>query len=65
MIDEGFDDFEENADSLNDTLAQTSQLVTGFDGELRRMKTSLEATSRDIAVLERGLSKGLLNVIEN
>lgn len=64
MMDEGFDDFEENADSLNDTLAQTSQLVTGFDGELRRMKTSLEATSRDIAVLERGLSKGLRSAFD-
>lgn len=59
MDDDGFDDFEQRADGLNDTLAQTSVLVTGFDSELRRMKTSLEATGRDIAVLERGLSKGL------
>lgn len=59
MMDDGFDDFEQRADDLNDTLSQTSVLVTGFDSELRRMKTSLEATGRDIAVLERGLSKGL------
>ncbi|WP_298971462.1 phage tail tape measure protein [uncultured Roseobacter sp.] len=59
MMDEGFDDFEQRADDLNDTLAQTSVLVTGFDSELRRMKTSLEATGRDIAVLEKGLSRGL------
>ncbi|WP_187429201.1 hypothetical protein ROLI_028600 [Roseobacter fucihabitans] len=59
MTDDGFDDFEQRADGLNDTLAQTSVLVTGFDSELKRMKTSLEATGRDIAVLERGLSKGL------
>ncbi|MGC3936933.1 phage tail tape measure protein [Roseobacter sp. EG26] len=57
--DSSFDDFEDRAEGLNDTLAQTSVLVTGFDSELRRMKTSLEATGRDIAVLERGLSRGL------
>ncbi|MBW4708540.1 phage tail tape measure protein [Roseobacter sp. YSTF-M11] len=57
--DSSFDDFEARADGLNDTLAQTSVLVTGFDSELRRMKSSLEATGRDIAVLERGLSRGL------
>lgn len=59
MTDDGFEEFEDRADGLNDTLAQTSQLVSGFDSELRRMKTSLEATGRDIAVLERGLSRGL------
>ncbi|GFE49893.1 tail protein [Roseobacter cerasinus] len=60
MTDEsGFDDLEGRAQGLNDTLGQTGQLVAGFDTELRRMKTSLEATGRDIAVLERGLSSGL------
>lgn len=60
MTDEnGFEDLQSGADGLNDTLGQTSVLVTGFDSELRRMKTSLEATGKDIAVLERGLSRGL------
>lgn len=60
MTDErGFDELEDRSESLNDTLAETSSLVGGFDAELRRMQTALEATGRDIAVLERGLSKGL------
>lgn len=60
MTDEsGFDDLEGRAEGLNETLGQTGQLVAGFDGELRRMQTSLAATGRDIAVLERGLSSGL------
>ncbi|MGB0440316.1 MAG: phage tail tape measure protein, partial [Paracoccaceae bacterium] len=33
--------------------------VSGFDGELRRMRTSLAATGKDVATLEKGLSKGL------
>ncbi len=57
-----FDDFdvlEGNAEGLNGTLAETSALVSGFDSELRRMRTSLAATGKDVAVLEKGLSKGL------
>jgi hypothetical protein len=60
MTDEnGFEDLEQRADGLNDTLGQTSNLVTGFDSELRRMQTSLAATGKDVATLERGLSRGL------
>lgn len=57
-----FDDIENldgKAEGLNDTLASTSALVSGFDSELRRMRTSLAATGKDVATLERGLSKGL------
>ncbi|MGJ8617725.1 MAG: phage tail tape measure protein [Sulfitobacter sp.] len=52
-------DLEGNAEGLNGTLAQTSALVSGFDSELRRMRTSLAATGKDVATLEKGLSKGL------
>lgn len=57
--DSGFEDLEGRAEGLNDTLGQTSVLVSGFDSELQQMKTSLQATGRDIAVLERGLTRGL------
>ena len=52
-------DLEGNAEGLNGTLATTSTLVSGFDSELRRMRTSLAATGKDVATLEKGLSKGL------
>ncbi|WP_195822533.1 phage tail tape measure protein [Roseobacter sp. MH60115] len=65
MTDEsGFEDLEGRAEGLNDTLSQTSTLVSGFDSELRRMKTSLEATGRDIAALERGLTRGLRSAFD-
>jgi hypothetical protein len=57
-----FDDIENldsKAEGLNETLSSTSALVSGFDSELRRMRTSLSATGKDVATLERGLSKGL------
>ena len=57
--DDEFSDLEARADGLNDTLAQTSVIVTGFDGELQRMRSSLGATGKDVAALERSLSRGL------
>lgn len=57
-----FDDYgglDDHANDLNQTLAQTSVLVSGFDGELRRMSSSLAATGQDVQTLEKGLSKGL------
>lgn len=59
MTDESFEDLATDASELNQTLGQTSVLVSGFDSELRRMSTSLAATGKDVATLEKGLSRGL------
>ncbi|QFT59657.1 hypothetical protein FIU94_12555 [Sulfitobacter sp. THAF37] len=56
---EDMDDLEDNARALNGTLATTSGLVAAFDGELGRMRSALSATGKDVATLERGLSRGL------
>ena len=53
------DGLEENTDGLRQTLDSTSIMVTGFDSELRRMRESLSATGKDVATLEKGLSRGL------
>ncbi len=50
---------EENTDGLRQTLDATSIMVTSFDSELRRMRESLSATGKDVATLEKGLSRGL------
>ncbi len=50
---------EDHAEDLNATLATTGVLVSGFDSELRRMSGALAATGKDMATLERGMSKGL------
>jgi len=44
---------------LRQTLDATSVMVTSFDSELRRMRESLSATGKDVATLEKGLSRGL------
>ncbi|MEO0390409.1 MAG: phage tail tape measure protein [Pseudomonadota bacterium] len=50
---------EDDADGLNNSLAQTSALVTGFGSELDRMRDALGVASKDVAGLERGLSTSL------
>jgi hypothetical protein len=57
--DKGFYELQEGAESLNDTLAQTGTLVSGFDGELKRMQGSLASTGRDLSNVEKGMSRGL------
>lgn len=53
------EDLDASADAMADSLGQASVMVSAFDGELRRMRTSLAATGQDVKVLERGLSRGL------
>ncbi|MEM6371508.1 MAG: phage tail tape measure protein [Pseudomonadota bacterium] len=50
---------DENTDGLRQTLDATSVMVTSFDSELRRMRESLSATNKDVATLEKGMSRGL------
>jgi hypothetical protein len=57
--DDTFDGLEDGAERLNDTLGATATLVAGFDTELRRMRSALAATCKDVATLEKGLSRGL------
>ena len=50
---------EDTTDGLRQTLDATSVMVTSFDSELRRMRESLSATGKDVATLEKGMSRGL------
>ncbi|WP_299657479.1 phage tail tape measure protein [uncultured Tateyamaria sp.] len=53
------ENLEDHTDGLRQTLDATTIMVTGFDSELRRMRESLAATNKDVATLEKGLSRGL------
>ncbi len=56
---DGIDELDLELETLEVSLGQTSALVAGFDGELRRMQQSLSATGQDVVTLEKGLSRGL------
>jgi len=57
--DDTFEGLEDGAERLNETLGATAKLVAGFDAELRHMRSALAATGKDVATLEKGLSRGL------
>jgi phage-related minor tail protein len=56
---DGIADLDAQAEALEDSLGAAASMAAGFDAELRRMRESFAATGRDVATLERGLSKGL------
>jgi phage-related minor tail protein len=56
---EGIENLDERAEGLQDSLGAAASMAAGFDDELRRVRESFAATSKDAATLERGMSKGL------
>ncbi|MEX0348015.1 MAG: phage tail tape measure protein [Paracoccaceae bacterium] len=56
---DGISDLQESGESLGETLGSTSAMAAGFDSELRRVRSALAATGKDVQTLERGMSKGL------
>lgn len=53
------DSLEISAEGLADSAGQASAMVTEFESSLRAVREAAAATSKDVAVLEKGLSKGL------
>ncbi|MEX0364623.1 MAG: phage tail tape measure protein [Ruegeria sp.] len=56
---EGFDELQDTGETLGDTLGDAATMAAGFDAELRRVRSAFAETGKDVATLERGLSKGL------
>jgi hypothetical protein len=56
---DGLEALDAQAEALSDSLGDAAGMAAGFDAELRRMRSALSETGRDVATVERGLSKGL------
>ncbi|MGB0960500.1 MAG: phage tail tape measure protein, partial [Halocynthiibacter sp.] len=56
---DGIDQFERQIASLESTLNGATSLTAAFDGELKRMETSLSNTHKQVDVMSRGVSSGL------
>ena len=56
---DGLDALESEAKALEATLGSVTAMTDAFEGQLRRMKTTLGDTTRDLGNLERGFSGGL------
>lgn len=56
---EAIGDLELQTEGLGDAMGNAAGMAATFDAELRRVREAFAATSRDVATLERGMSKGL------
>lgn len=56
---ESISDLEDQTQALEDSLGAAATMAASFDSELRRVRESFAATGKDVATLERGMSKGL------
>ncbi|MGR3454689.1 phage tail tape measure protein [Pseudooceanicola sp.] len=56
---ENLEALEDQAEALNRTLGVTADVTAGFEGELRRIRAAMSEAGKDVATLERGLSRGL------
>ena len=61
---DGIDDLDDSAEALSDSLGAAAGMAAEFDNELRQIRVSLAATGKDVAALERGMSKGLRRAFE-
>ena len=53
-----------SVEALEVSLGGASDMVAGFDSELRRMRGALAETGKDVQTLERGLSTGLRRALD-
>ncbi|WP_010137996.1 phage tail tape measure protein [Oceanicola sp. S124] len=60
----GLEALQAQVDSLDVTLGGAADMAAGFDSELRRMRTALAETGKDVQTLERGLSRGLRRALD-
>lgn len=60
----GLEALQAQVDSLDATLGGAADMAAGFDSELRRMRTALAETGKDVQTLERGLSRGLRRALD-
>ncbi|PJE26973.1 phage tail tape measure protein, lambda family [Pseudooceanicola antarcticus] len=60
----GLEALQAQVDSFDATLGGAADMAAGFDSELRRMRSALAETGKDVQTLERGLSRGLRRALD-
>ena len=61
---ESLEDLDTQAEALNRSLGAAADMAGAFDGELRRMRAAMAETGKDVATLEKGLSRGLRRALD-
>lgn len=61
---DGVDALDDQIAALETTLGGAGEMTAAFDAELKRMQATVAETGNDVAVLSRGISKGLRRAFE-
>ncbi|MGB2200760.1 MAG: phage tail tape measure protein [Pseudooceanicola atlanticus] len=61
---DGLGDLQAQVEALELSLGGAAGMAAGFDSELRRMRSAMAETGKDVQVLERGLSRGLRRALD-
>jgi phage-related minor tail protein len=61
---ESLDDLETQMDALEDSAGRAGQMVAAFDGEMQRLRASLQTAGGDLQTLEKGLGSGLKRAVD-
>lgn len=62
---DGMDEFGQQVDALEESFGSAAQVAAVFESEMTRMRGALDATGKDVATLERGLSTGLRRAFDD
>ncbi len=60
----GLDDFSDQVDALEESLAGTQIMASAFAGELEQMSATIADTSRQVSTLSGGISRGLRSAFD-
>lgn len=62
---DGMEELGGQTDALNESLGSAAQMAASFDDEMGRIRAAFAATGKDVATLERGLSRGLRSAFDD
>ncbi|WP_108260335.1 phage tail tape measure protein [Mangrovicoccus ximenensis] len=60
----GLDDFSDQVDALEESLAGTQVVASAFAGELEQMRATIADTSKQVSTLSGGISRGLRSAFD-
>jgi hypothetical protein len=60
----GLDQFEDKVKQMEDAIGGAEAVASAFNSEMTRLQATVADTQREVATLERGISKGLRSAID-
>ncbi|UZD92396.1 phage tail tape measure protein [Cognatishimia activa] len=61
---DNLEDLQDRLSSIGDTAEVTGDVLAAFDGELKRVRQSLQTSAGDFETFEKGMSRGLKKAVD-